>query len=390
MNGYQQTAEHFIQSARGVISTTQILKTAISGGDKSDIEYAAGILNTAADAYAGNTRSYSSYGFDGIKESPKAAASQSQLPDFLGDLLAGTLSDIEMANLLVVSGRVADPVGIPLPAEELDRAIERSNQFITLIEHSQPGTPQAAPMRFAFDGIAPPEPVKASPDLKQSKAQFKARFAEVLAALITGTKEVLNASFDAVTDWDSEQIAEAIKSLGHEVTQLPAVGRLISKGISLAVQAFEKLKKLLRVESLESLREKAKLILEKLKAGETLVDGFLKMSYGSAAIEGEVNALLEKYDADSTMVDKGAKELAALQTRFGEHAAMVTRIVKGLDLGRKLLGNLLPKPTGILLFGGFYIATMVYIVLAGMDFADNSVFPNYVEGVRQVSLTALA
>jgi hypothetical protein len=63
MNGYREATAGFVQGAKGVVGAANMLRTAVAGGDTSDIEFASEILASAAESYAGNTSRYERFRF---------------------------------------------------------------------------------------------------------------------------------------------------------------------------------------------------------------------------------------------------------------------------------------------------------------------------------------
>jgi hypothetical protein len=73
MSAYREATGDFVQSAKGVVGAVDMLRTALAGGDQTDVDFAADVLGKAADAYSGNAEKYQRMGFDEIASTPEAA-----------------------------------------------------------------------------------------------------------------------------------------------------------------------------------------------------------------------------------------------------------------------------------------------------------------------------
>ncbi len=391
MDGYTVAASEFVQSAKGVVGAVDMLKTAISGGDQGDVDFAADILAEAADRYAGNTAKYRQIGFDAIAAAPVTARPKRER--VAGDLLASALVDLNVANTLVIAGLAADPKTFkPESLQDLDVAASQLGTLTNVV-----GLPlgravdvpsQAA--RFGFDEVAAAKPTVASQDLPTAKGTYEKRVAEVLAGLVAETKKVISAAFETVSTLSAKELAEAIGILGDTASELPQLGKLIVKGATLALQALQKVTQMLGSENAEALRKKAKEIIDQVKQGGDVLDKFLTYSYGVTDTKKLVQGLLAATPADVARIDSGTRRLADLQTRFSEQMVIVSRIVKALSMGKSVVGMLLPQVMAVLLFGAFYLLAMDYSVLAGMDFADSAGVLDFVDGVVKISVSTLA
>jgi hypothetical protein len=390
MSQYRAATSEFVQNAKGVIGPVDMLKMALAGGDTSDIEFATDVLARAADSYAGNTAKYERFGFDEIAATPDSALPKRER--VVSDLLASALVDLQVANTLIVAGRAAKETPELTSLADLETTTDQMNSLINLIALplGKAVDVPAERARFGFDEVPSPAPAGASQDLATAKANFEKSHTEVLKVLVTETKNVLQAAFKGVADLDEQKMAEAIGMLGQTAGQLPRIGTLITKGLTLAVQALQKLSKLLGSENVETLRQKAQEILAQIKAGGDLLDQFLTSSYGVAKAQEHVRTRLNETSAAIGQIDRGTKRFADLQTRFAEQMALLTRIVNGLNTGKRFVGFLLPPVAAVLLFGTFYLVAMNYAVFAGIDFADSTKLLNWVKGVITITEETLA
>jgi hypothetical protein len=222
------------------------------------------------------------------------------------------------------------------------------------------------------------------PALATAKVSFEKHLTEFLQTLIAETKRIVLASFGKLEDLDDNEITEAISMIGKTAVDLPKIGKLIDKGLTLAMQALQKLNSLLGPENTQALQKQLNKIIEQVKAGGDPLEKFLNHSYGIATTEERVRNLLKETSADSARIDDGTRRLAELQNRFTEHMALINRIVDALSTGKRFAGMFLPGVTVAMLFGGSYLIAMLYSVLAAMDFADTTTLITIVPGAVKI------
>lgn len=257
MDGYRETAGDFVQSAKGVIGAVDMLKTAVAGGDPDDIDFAVDIVAKAADSYTGSTARYERFGFDELAATPKTTLPKRER--MTSDLLASALLDLQVANALITAGQSAEKPAQPASLADLEAATSQLNSLTNVVAlplGKAVDTPAPA-VRFGFDEVPAAAPIAPSADLATAKANFEKHATELLDTLVAESKKVVQGGFTGIKDLDMTKIAEAIGMLGKTALELPRVGRLISKGLALAIQAMGKITKLLGTENAEALREKA-------------------------------------------------------------------------------------------------------------------------------------
>lgn len=160
--------------------------------------------------------------------------------------------------------------------------------------------------------------------------------------------------------------------------------------MALAVKAMDALTELLGKDLVPELQKKAEELLKTLKEGGNLVDQFLAYSLGVTPSTQTIRELLAQTTADGAAIDSGVQKLLALQAHFTGQTAMMGRLVKALNTGKKFVGKLLPEATAVLLFGTFYLVAMDFTLLNAMDHADTTTLIVFVPGVVQISRAALA
>jgi hypothetical protein len=202
---------------------------------------------------------------------------------------------------------------------------------------------------------------------------------------VEGSKQVVEAGFEALKGLDPEAALQALGSLGAEVVQLPKVGRVISKGIDLALRAIQKIRELCGSGKLDSVQEHAKKLFESLQGGVSVLDNFLRLIYGLDHGKARVYQLLEQTSAAGQAIDAGAEKLDRLRVQFAEQMALVFRIIGGLRITKGLASFLLPQATTVVPFGIAYLLAMNYAVVAALDFADRPSPIDFVDGVIRVS-----
>ena len=387
MQEYQTITSELVRNAKGVVGAADILKTAVAGGDRSDISFAAEVLAKAADRYAGTTDAQARFGFDQMAATPEQSTlSRERLS---GDLLAGALMDLEVANTLFAAGQHAGETGAPVAAEELESASEALSRLTQ--EMALPlGKPLEASRRFGFSEAAVQEAPVASADLATARKKFEERVSALYDDLVARSRGVFDAAFKGIKDLDEKKVAELIGKIGGAAMELPAIGKLIAAGLKLAAQAFSKFTQMLGGVGVAALQEKTREALQSVIDGGSLVEKFLRYSYGAKAGTERVRTLLDQTTADVAKLDAGNRRLMDLGVRFAEEMVLVTRIVDGLTTGKRFASFFLPEATTISFFGGFYLIAMSYAVFVGMDFADSANLLNFVEGAMQLAESTLA
>ncbi len=380
MSEYAQAVSGLVQGAKGVGSAVDILRAAVETGDEADIAFAAEAVSNAADAYAGRSGTYGKFGFDQLaaRETARTLA-----PDeAAGDLLASALVDLHVANTLIVAGQAAGEVPQRASSQQLEDATSQLNAL----------TASDAPlrgMRFGFDAGVAPALVAASPTLDAAKAAYQKRCDEVCAGLVSGTKKVLEAAYKQLKALDATQLVQAINSIGQTAVNMPDAGKLIGKGLQMAVRALEKIAQLLKSTTAQTLRDQAGKLLEMLTGSADLLDAFLNLAFGVSNAKKKVQGLLEGTTSAKEKIDEGAGNLAALGTRFAGQTALLDKIISVLAAAKAVAGLFLPQAASTALFGGFYLLLMNYALLAGMDYADSAGSPDFVAGLMKISAAAL-
>lgn len=390
MPEYIQAASGFVQGAKAVSSAVDILKAALAGGEPADISFASEMVSSAADVYAGMSRTYGKFGFDQLAAppverlvAPERAAS---------DLLASALVDLHVANTLMTAGQAAGEGRQRASIDQLEDAAGQLNVLTSLVAlpmGKSADTPLRA-ARFGFDTVPTPSAVTASPTPDAAKAAYEKQVGDVCTDLVVQTKKVLQAAHKGLQSLDASQVVQAINSLGEGAVSLPDVGKLISKGLQMALRALEKINQVLKSATVKTLREQAGKLLEQLTGSGGLLDGFLNYTYQISKAKDRVKALLAATKSDKDKIDIATGRLAELQTRFAEQMTVLDKIVSVLGVGKTAAGFFLPQAASTALFGVFYLLIMNYAVLAGMDYADAAGELNFVEGLINISVASLA
>jgi hypothetical protein len=390
MSNYQELTRDYISSTKGIVSAADMLKIAIAGGDLADIDFAVDMLSNAADEYQGREGQRAKFGFDEMGQTPETDLPKKER--LAGDLLVGALMDLEVANTLLIAGQAVEKTGQPEATENLETITSQLDGLTNILAFplGKDVSEQFQRARFGFDEAAPPLEEVKSTDLATAKNNYEKQVGKFMDALKAETKVVITAGFKGVEELDDKKLAEAINLVGETAKELPKLGKLISKGLELVIEALQKLVKLLGENNVNELKEKAEELLGEIKKGEGLFDKFLNTSYGVENGKTHIKDLLAKTACDSDAIDQGTTHINDLQTRFSEQTVIVNRIIKGLNTGKKLVGLLLPQAIWMLLFGAFYIVAMDYILLAGMDFADTTTLIKFVKGVLETSEDILA
>jgi hypothetical protein len=196
MNGHREAAIGFVHSAKGVVGAVDMFRTALAGGDQTDIDFAVDILAKAADAYSGDTETYGRMAFDEIAATPETAAQRERLA---GDILMSALVDLNVAQTLIVAGGLTELPGSGVAAPQLDEARDALDSITNAaaLPLGKPLTDAAPPARFGFDELVPSTPVSSS-DIASAKANYEKRVSDFFASLVDESKRVVAAGFEAL------------------------------------------------------------------------------------------------------------------------------------------------------------------------------------------------
>ncbi len=383
MTEYGEFRADLASGLRGVTAAFDMLRGTLEADDAA---YAGEQLVQAVDRYERKVSDARRMAFDEGVIKGQAAVERELAAT---EILASALADMEVATALIVAGGVVGETpteATPDDLEMVSTGLQQLTQAVTVLEIAAPGEP----MRFGLDEVPAPEGVAASMDPATAKAAFEKQLDAAFKALQAESKKVLTAAFTGVDDLDDKALGRAVGMVGKQAEALPGLGKLISKGLALAVKALDALTNLLGQDIVPELQKKAEEILKTLKDGGDMVDKFLAYSLDVAASTATIKELLEKTTAECAKIDGGVQQLTALQSHFTEQAAMVGRIIKALNTGKKFVGKLLPEATGVLLFGAFYLVAMDFILLSAMDHADTTTLITFVPGVLQISKANLA
>lgn len=399
MNNTRTATIEYLQSTKGVIGAVDMLKTAISGGDTAEIDLASELLVSSTDSYSGNTSKYERFGFDALAIPGLETADRERVKE---DLLANALVDLEVANVLIIAGRVAGESGETIQIQELDDARQQLEDVtnVVALPMSKAAPASAGQARFGFDEVPQAHTMEASIDAKSAKEKFALQSEALFDSLSAETKKVIQETTSSLNGLDSDKLNEALGLVGQTFKSLPQIGKLISRGIELVNQAMEKLTKLIGAENLGLVKDKAKEIAERIKSGD-LLDDFLAYSFGRKNTSKYIQEKLEKSVTGQAKIDEGTKQLADLQTRFAERLALAQRIIKleknayaqvvavcqavALIPGLNLQIPATTIPTATLVFVASCLVAIGFAVLTGMDFADGSKVFVFVPGLIEVT-----
>ena len=390
MTNYQEATSSFVTSAKGVAGAVDMLKAAIAGGNPEDISFASELVANAADSYMGNTENYQRRGFDEMAiPSVQGDLKHERLA---GDLLAGALVDLNVANTIMTVARAAETPDTE-SLQELDVNAERLNSLVTVVAlplgRSVDTPVQTA--RFGFDEVPTTEVVQASATIEAAKQNYEKQVIEVFTVLVAKSKEVVLTTVESIKGLDLEKLLAALGSVGQMAAKVPPVSKLVAKAIAIVLQAFEKLSDLLGIgKDVELIRTLARKVREYTQDPTKPLAEFLELSYSVDDSTKLVQGLLEKTSAAISSIDEGAKQLVQLRTRFAEQMALLTNIVGGVSIAKRLVNFFSPEAATLPIFGSIYVLAIAYAVLAGMDFADSGGSLSVVHGVVQISEELLA
>jgi hypothetical protein len=388
MNEYWKTTVDLMESSKRVISAVDMVQTALTEGQSSDVQFTGDLLARTAYDYAGHTGHYERFSF----EKMAAVAQATEAEQLTSNLLINILLDLKVANTLMVASQVTGETIGPATIDELETAICWLESLVERIALPLTWTAEtpAAPVYFDFVEAPIVPPVHSTTDLAVAKANFQQQVDGMLTTLVAQTKDIVQAGWEAVKELDQEQVITAIGQISQMDPQVPRLGQLVNQSLNLTTHALRKLTHLLGLGSTELLQEESRQLSARLLDKNPVLDEFLAHTYRVAETKYYVVNLLRQSKTDLSHLIEGSKQLAALHHRFAEQMIIVNRILTALQTGQALAEFALPKATARTLFGVFYLVAMDYVVLAGMDFADSALLFNFVPGVISISETTFA
>lgn len=389
MNEYWKATVDLMESSKRVISAGDMLQTALTKGESSDVGFTSDLLARTAYDYACHTVSYERFSFEIMATAAQGTEMSQQ---HTSNLLINILLDLKVANLLMMASQVTGETIGPATVDELETAICWLESLVERVALPLTWTAEtpATPVYFAFVEIPIAPLVHATPDLAVAKANFQRQVDEILATLVAQTKGIVQAGWEAVKGLDQEQLIAAIAQISRMDPQAPQIGPLVKQSLNLTTHALRKLTHLLGLGSTELLQEEGRQLSSRLLDKTVVLDEFLVHTYRVAETKSYVLNLLRQSKTDLSHLTEGSKQLAELHHRFAEQMAIVNRILTVLHTGQALAEFAMPKATAMALFGAFYLVAMDYAVLSGMDFADSALLFNFVPGVISISETTLA
>lgn len=385
MTNYREATSSFVNSAKGVVGSVDMLKAAIAGGNPEDIGFASDLVANAADRYLGNTETYQRSGFDEIATSSiETGLKQERVA---GDLLAGALVDLNVANTIMTVARAAETPD-PESIDDLEVNAERLNSLVTAVALPL-GRSVETPVltaRFGLDEAPTPVIAQTSNTIVAAKANYEQQVTEVFTVLVAKSKEVVLTTLESIKGLDLEKLLATLGSVGQMAAKLPQLSKLVAKAVAIVLQAMEKISDLLGIgKHIEAIRTLARKVREYTQDPTKPIEELLELSYRASESKKFVRELLEKTSAAMDSIDEGTKQLAQLRTKFAEQMTLLTNIVSGANTAKRLINFFSPEAATLPFFGSFYVLAIAYAVLAGMDFADSGGSLNVVHGVVRIS-----
>jgi len=400
MSTYPADTRDFLKSTRGVIGAVDMLRTALSGGDAGEIDFATESLAGTVDNYAGRTTAYSNFGFD---ELARPALDQARREQVHEDLLAGALVDLEVANTLITAGRVAGESGETMPVETLDEARQQLETVTNAVAKPIEAKTQAAPgaARFGFDETPRPPAVTPSASDAEARTNYAKQSNALLDDLAVETKKVIQEAASILKKLEPDKLGNALDLVGKTLQGLPQIGKLISKGLELVSNAIGKITSLIGDKNIGLVKDKAREVYEKIKGSGDQIDQFLAYSYGKTKTSQYIQNKLDHSTAAAARIDAGAQKLSGLQTRFAERMIFTQRIIKvEKDIYAGLLTAceavaLVPSlnitipatvvPLATLVVASSCLVVVGYAVLTGMDCADTAKVFAFMPGIITIT-----
>ncbi|HTG17448.1 MAG TPA: hypothetical protein VK747_19520 [Blastocatellia bacterium] len=303
------------------------------------------------------------------------------------DVLAGVLTDLNVANVLMAAGQTLGEMGQKAGANVLDEALLRLENTTRIIEQSLPVPLSigAEPGRFGFAEAAAELIVADSADLPSAIEGFRKRSNETLDDFVDQAKGVAVSIVAGLSKLDASKVLEALSGLGEKIEELPKVGRLFSQGIKKLQSAVDALMRLLGNDLLKKVKEQVGKIWNGFKDGK-YVSAPLEWAFGIEGAKKEIEAALLSQGLNQQTLDEASNAVAKLRISFKENMGMLSGVVSAVSLAGTLLFIVpaIGQPL-TLAAASIYVVILGAVVLIGMDYTDSGTVLKRIHGVGEIA-----
>ncbi len=333
-------------------------------------------LDAAAAANDGEAQTFRAFMFERL--GPEVSPERTQRAAAAEDILAGVVTDLQVANVLMAAGQaVGETPATPNPAL-LDEAIRTLERTVTRAKSTDAAG--AGALRFAF--IETPA-TAADATTEQGPAPFAERARETLRAIVKGTESALSDTFSRLANLVPGDVMGALTSLG-DVAALPEFGRLVRRGMRKVRAALTALTELIGLPTLAGLRDVVVSIWHRLTDQDPIarvITWALDVS-----VTEDVVAQVRTDQVDPTSMRDAVGELEQLQVKFNGIVTLARAILTAATAAAAVLSLILTPATVAPFAAGAYAIIIAFVVVSGRDYVDSGSVLRRVRGVGEIAV----
>jgi hypothetical protein len=383
MTAHVDRTSDYLNNTQSVLNAGRRLRLVLAK-DHARREYAITQLERAAQQQETGGEGYRAFMFSELETAEEADKQKRER--VTEDILAGVLTDLNVANVLMAAGQTLGETGQETGAKTLDEALLRLENTTRIIEQSLPIPLSSGvePGRFGFTELATELEVIKSADLPSAIESFRKRSNETLADFVDQSKEVVVSIVTGLSKLDASKVLGALSGLGEKIAELPRVGRLFNQGIDKLQSAIDALLRLLGSDLLKKVKAQVEKIWNDLKDGKYVSEP-LEWAFGIEETRKEIEAVLLYQGLNEETLDEACKSVAELRIAFKETMGMLSGVVSAVSLAGTLLFMIpgIGQPLA-LTAASIYVVVLGTVVLIGMDYTDSGILLKRVRGVREI------
>ena len=279
-------------------------------------QYAIDDLERAAQEYGNEGTTYRNFMFSELK-SEKADADKKSAVE---GTLVSVLSDIQVANVLIASGRAVGEAG-----EVEDPEILR--QYLQQLEETSQSIRQA---------LSRTATTTSASNNRNARENFRENSEEALKTFVDKAANVATSIFDELSkNTDKLNIGDLLTRLASDIlNQLSEVGRLIRKGVQFIKEAFNSLLRLLGEAKLENfidnLKKTAKEIWDEFQESGSPLEQSIAWVFGVEDVRSRREKKLSQENLNEQSLINGSNESKKLKEDFAKEMKMGLLYKKGI------------------------------------------------------------
>jgi hypothetical protein len=363
----------YLSSAQSVLDSARLLLSEIGSGTENLQPALDDLYQMALQHEEGGDR-YRALMFSELR----AAGGEDQSERVTEDVLANILADVQVANVLIETGKIAGENNEQASPADLHKMVVGLDDTLQAIQAQ--GEDSSA-NRYYFGESASPEETDGA---ATPADRFTNTAGKTLDDLVTEAQGVVNLIVKKMKKLDPSKIAEALSNLGAEVPQLASAGRFFNRGITLLRKAINSLIELFNKEALESVKDRVSELWEKVRQTDP-ARTFLEWSFNTGATRELIRSEASHLQGlEDDLLEAAYRELNQLRISFKKSMGIASGLTTAIGISGGLLVFALTPPVVALITASAYVLTLAGIVLLGMDYTDSGFILRRVKGVGEI------